>query len=122
MGETVIVTVTDSSSFYLTQGFHQPVPAKKPDKDYVVNIKIYPNPVKKADGKIKVQFFVRDVDDFTLTVTDILGKLVWNSRVFDVYSGQIEEIDLGSVPQGIYFVHVFSQKEEMKKTEKIVKL
>jgi hypothetical protein len=72
--------------------------------------------------RVTVVFFVKDVDDFTVDVRDILGKMMSSKKVHDVYSGQAELLDFSSFSQGIYFVHVYSGNEEMEIVEKIIKL
>jgi hypothetical protein len=119
LGEPVVLTVTDSATFFLTQGFQQPSPSELPFEEYKITISIYPNPVKT---RVTVVFFVKDVDDFTVDVRDILGKMMSSKKVHDVYSGQAELLDFSSFSQGIYFVHVYSGNEEMEIVEKIIKL
>lgn len=119
MGEPVVMTVTDSTTFFLTQGFQQPSSSELPDEEYKVTIIIYPNPVSAS---IAIEFYVKDVDDFTVDVRDMLGKLILSKKVYDVYSGQAEFFDFSSFSQGIYFVHVYSGSEEMTIVEKIIKL
>ena len=119
LGEPVILTVTDSMTFFLTQGFQQPSPSELPFEDYKITIIIYPNPVKTI---ITIEFYVKDVDDFTVDVRDMLGKMMLRKNVYDVYSGQAEFFDFSTFSQGIYFVHVYSGNKEMEIVEKIVKL
>lgn len=119
LGEPVILTVTDSLSFYLTQGFQQPAPKELSTKDLKITIIIAPNPVITI---ATVTFFVNDIDDFTIDITDMLGKTMLRKKVHDVYSGQAEIFDFSGLSQGIYFVHVYSANEEMENVEKIVKL
>jgi len=119
LGESVILTVTDEETFFLTQGFQQPSPSELPIEEYKITIDIYPNPVSSL---ITIEFYVKDVDDFTVDIRNMLGKLILSRKVHDVYSGQAEFFDFSSFSQGIYFVSVYSGKEEMKIIEKIIKL
>ena len=119
MGEPVILTVTDSTTFFLTQGFQQPSSSELPNDEYKITINIYPNPVRTL---VTIVFYVKDVDDFTVDVRDMLGKLILSNKVYDVYSGQAKFLDFSSFSQGIYFVHVYSGNEEMTIVEKIIKL
>ncbi len=119
LGEPVVLTVTDSTTFFLTQGFQQPSPSELPNEEYKITIDIYPNPVNTL---ITIVFYVKDVDDFTIDVRNMLGKLIVRRKVYDVYSGQAEFIDFSGFSQGIYFVNVYSGKEEMQIIEKIIKL
>lgn len=119
LGEPVIVTVTDSLSFYLTQGFQQPSPSEVLYQDISPTIRIAPNPVITMAS---VTFFVKDIDDFTIDIVDLLGNMILRKKVYDVYSGQAEFFDFSGLSQGIYFVHVYSANDEMENIEKIVKL
>lgn len=119
LGEPVIHTVTDSLTFFLTQGFQQPSPSELPDEEYKITIIIYPNPVKSF---VSIEFYVKDADDFTIDVRDMLGKIMLRDKVYDIYSGQVELLDFSNFSQGVYFVHVFSVNEEMEIVEKIIKL
>ncbi len=119
LGEPVVQTVTDSLTFILTQGFQQPSPSELPDEEYKITIIIYPNPVKTS---VKIEFYVKDADDFTIDVRDMLGKMMLQERIYDIYSGQVKLLDFSNFSQGIYFVHVYSTNEEMEIVEKIIKL
>ncbi|MFO7657382.1 MAG: T9SS type A sorting domain-containing protein [Bacteroidales bacterium] len=119
LGEPVIMAVTDSVSVILTQGFHQPLTSKLPDDVIKRELKIYPNPVS---DKCIIQFYVIEVNDFNIEVWDIVGNFLYKKRINDVFSGQTEIIDFSHFIQGVYFVRVYSDKDEMKMIEKIVKL
>ena len=119
LGEPVIMTVTDSNSFYLTQGFQQPTPSELPENFYTITIKIFPNPVT---DNCHVAFYVKDEKNFTVDVWDMLGNILIKKKFTEVFSGQVESLDFTGFTQGIYFVHVYSDTNQMKMVEKIVKL
>jgi hypothetical protein len=119
LGEPVVLTVTDSLTFFLTQGFQQPSPSELPVEEYKITIIIYPNPVKTF---VSIEFYVKDADDFTIDVRDMLGKMMLRDRIYDIYSGQVALLDFSNFSQGVYFVHVYSVNEEMEIVEKIIKL
>lgn len=119
VGEPAVVTLTDSTSFYLTQGFQQPSSSELTQTDYLIRLDIYPNPVS---DKVNIRFYVKDIDDFVIEVYDIIGNLVLNAEVSDVFSGQVESLDLTKLRQGIYMIKVHADKDKMKLIEKIVKL
>ncbi len=119
VGEPNVLTVTDSATFYLTQGFQQPSSSALQDEDYKITIVIYPNP---ANTYVAVEFYVKDVDDFTIDIRDMVGKLIFSDKVYDVYSGQVAMIDFSHYSQGLYFIHIFSANDEMTIVEKIIKL
>ncbi|MBN2395571.1 MAG: T9SS type A sorting domain-containing protein [Candidatus Atribacteria bacterium] len=119
LGEPLIRAVTDSVSFILTQGFHQPIPSKKPEEEFKREIILYPNPVL---GMCTIQFYVFEVNDFNIEVWDMVGNFMFKKRINDVFSGQTEILDFTGFIQGIYFVRIYSDNDEMKMIEKIVKL
>jgi len=71
VGEPAIFTFSDNSTFFLTEGFQQPSPSERPPEEYLVKLEVYPNP---ASDIIKVRFFVRDIDDFTIRIFDMNRK------------------------------------------------
>ncbi|MDF2437133.1 MAG: hypothetical protein K0Q95_1509 [Bacteroidota bacterium] len=76
-------------------------------------VKIYPNP---ATNTITInQNFAQDSNPY-ITLTDVLGKTVLNNAL----DNNVQTIDIGKLPQGIYFATIFS-KEGKSKTMKIVK-
>ena len=119
LGEPAITTVSDSTSFYLTQGFQQPTPSELPENYLTITIKIYPNPVV---NECHIAFFVKDEKNFTVDVWDMMGNILIKEKFTGVFSGQVEKLDFGKFTQGIYFVHVYSDNNQMKMVEKIVKL
>lgn len=119
LGEPNILTVTDSASFILTQGFQQPNPSELPDNYYTITIKVYPNPVI---SDCSIAFFVKDEKDFTIAVWDMMGNILIKEKLADVYSGQVEHLNFSGFTQGIYFIHVYSDTNQMQLVEKIVKL
>lgn len=69
------------------------------------SVQIYPNP---TTGMV----YINGVDDATITVFDISGKMISNNQTID---GDI--IDLSSLPNGIYLINV--QKDGSTMTKKI---
>ena len=82
----------------------------------VLNTSIYPNP---GNGKFNFTLSVSKPADFTIEITDILGRTVYNSTFVPVSGDNKTEIDLSSQTNGIYFVSVSCPN--YKKTIKVVK-
>lgn len=119
LGEPVIMTVTDSTTFFLTQGFQQPSPTRLITIDNDIFIKIFPNPVT---DKCSVEFYISNGKNFTIEVWDMMGKLFYKEKIPEIFGGQRKNVDFTHALQGIYFIHVYSENEMFNKIEKVVKL
>jgi Leucine-rich repeat (LRR) protein len=62
--------------------------------------KLYPNPV---GNNLQVRFNAPQSSNLTMTVADVLGKVVITKIVTANQGGNIELIDMSIVPNGIYF-------------------
>lgn len=77
-----------------------------------VDFALFPNPNK---GRFTVQFERDSVKDIQVFVHDILGKYVYN-KTFQGSGYFIQDIELPSVPSGVYFVTVTDgEKRTVKK-------
>jgi hypothetical protein len=72
------------------------------------NIQIFPNPVR--DGKVYIQNDMNTT--LSYKVTDILGKVISADKLVSNKDGQI---DLSTVPNGIYFIELDSKGDKMIK-------
>jgi hypothetical protein len=73
------------------------------------NLSAYPNPFK---DKIIIQ--LNSENEFTLNITDVIGKQVYSQSVSDK-----TEIDLSLLPKGVYFAEI--RNEHHRAIKKIVK-
>jgi hypothetical protein len=76
-------------------------------------VSIYPNP---STGVITVNHKINPASEPVITLSDVLGKTVLTNSM----NSNMEQIDISSLPQGIYFATINS-KEGKSKTMKIVK-
>jgi hypothetical protein len=62
--------------------------------------KLYPNPV---GNNLQIRFNAPQASSLTMTVVDVLGKVVITKIVTAKEGGNIELIDMSNVPNGVYF-------------------
>jgi hypothetical protein len=65
-------------------------------------VKVFPNP---SNGVFNISFKDVEAGNYTLTVTDILGKEVYNSRI-NVNGNNALSLDLTSLTKGVYMLNV----------------
>jgi len=74
------------------------------------DVQIYPNPAKE---KVNIQFNQRPQSETWITVCDILGKVILQSKAEE----KVVELDLSGKPVGLYFVRI---KQQTLRSYKIV--
>jgi hypothetical protein len=65
--------------------------------------RVYPNPTY---GKLTVEFHAEMEGQFTITVTDLAGRMILNNDYKGVSGLNHEEIDLGFANPGMYMLHI----------------
>ena len=77
------------------------------------NVKVYPNPVSNA---LNVAFDLENSSEFNLTVTDLSGKVVYNSKSMKGIVGtNIMTIDTKSLTNGMYVLNIVSNNSVVSK-------
>ncbi|OYU97718.1 MAG: hypothetical protein CFE21_05365 [Bacteroidetes bacterium B1(2017)] len=67
-------------------------------------IEAYPNPFK---SEITVQISVTNKDQISISLRDLLGKVVWEQTEYPVYSGQNKvQVQTEKLPRGVYLLEV----------------
>jgi hypothetical protein len=83
-------------------------------KDYLIvnnlDIKIYPNP---ANEYFFINFTSVEYTKFNISVYDILGKLI--KELDRQYQGSNFKVDIKDIPEGIYFLNINWDKENIVK-------
>lgn len=65
------------------------------------NLLVYPNP---TSGVINLSFEVLFTANPTLTIRNLIGKVVWQKKI-PLSNGQVQmSLDLGNLPAGMYFI------------------
>jgi hypothetical protein len=118
---TVTITATDdgtpaqttSRSVFIRTNYDPSVMTSIAEKPHTNDLTVHPNP---GNGIITIKHQVNANLNPVLLITDVLGK---NVLSVNLDSSQ-QQIDISSLPQGIYFATI-SSKEGSGKTIKIVK-
>ncbi len=82
-------------------------------------ISIYPNPV--TNNRIQVQFNKVPLGDYTMELTDVLGRSVVVRKFSVVNRGQLQELTLNqNSAKGVYMVKVYDAANQSVFTEKVM--
>ncbi|MEO5781673.1 MAG: T9SS type A sorting domain-containing protein, partial [Ginsengibacter sp.] len=82
-------------------------------------ISIYPNPV--FGSQFKITFENKATGDYTITLTDVQGKIIMTRKVFVRSAGQVEIIQLKTKPaNGMYMIKVNNANKKSVYSDKIV--
>ncbi|MEP7265279.1 MAG: T9SS type A sorting domain-containing protein, partial [Bacteroidota bacterium] len=65
------------------------------------DIKVYPNPAK---SDLTVQFNSQEEKQYTITITDIIGKVVYNTVFNSVEGDNQAKLNVSDFPQGLYML------------------
>jgi hypothetical protein len=91
----------------------------RPGEKFADLIAVYPNPVR--DSRVTVQFSKVPAGNYTVELTDVLGRTVWQRRININAETQTQSYDLqkGSA-KGIYMVKVYDGTRQSVFTQKVV--
>ena len=79
---------------------------------------IYPNP---STGIIKIEALTKiSTKSISLTITNVLGEIVWQTLATEAKNTTITEADLSQQPNGIYFF-VVREGQNIVFEEKVIK-
>lgn len=82
-------------------------------------IAVYPNPA--INSRISVQFNKVPAGDYTLELTDMLGRSVMQKRISVISQKQVQELPLNaSNAKGLYVVKVFDAEKQSVFTQKVM--
>ncbi len=99
-------SVSDLANDMLLEGKAKNTPAENTiTKVLVANdkVNIFPNPVTSSTFKLSVDELA--IGNYTLTVTDLMGRQLYNKRIVVQSDNQVETIDLGKKPtNGLYLI------------------
>jgi hypothetical protein len=92
------------------------------ENDNILDVYIYPNPVKDMVG---VDFTVLQQADVTIQLLDILGNEIMVKKYVDINSGKHkEELDVAEIPSGIYIMNIDVENNNgnfLNETKRIIK-
>jgi hypothetical protein len=73
-------------------------------------IRVYPNP---SEGKINLE--IVDNGACVVTVTDILGKVIFSQQLDAATSSQVKSLEINELPEGSYFLQVKTPTDSFMK-------
>ena len=120
IGETAI-EIIGCSDFEFTQGFQQPGIKISPEQVPAgTGVEVYPNPVTDF---INVKLFGDVARKFRIDIINITGNIV-SSEVINFITRYFytQQIEVGKLKRGIYFVRVVSDDRLISRIFKIEKL
>jgi len=118
IGESIITTAMNNNSI-LTQGFQQSYDQNifvQPLNSESTNFHIFPNP---AFETIYVEIISSSFSNFTLTLSDIVGKKIFSEQML---SNTSKEISLEQLQSGLYLITLRSNADKEFFSFKIIKI
>ena len=85
------------------------------EQPVTTSLNVYPNPTR---GQLTLEFTGQATLDGQILIANANGQVVLEQEIRRVQSGSKIQIDLGSMPQGVYYLRLVSPS--MTKVEKIV--
>ena len=91
----------------------------RPEEKFSKLIAVYPNPV--TANRISVQFNKVPQGDYTVELTDVIGRSVMQKRIIINNETQVQPLSLseGSA-KGVYMVKVYDAEKQSVFTQKVV--
>lgn len=97
------VNATTCTSLTSGGGTEGSVSISREDEALNANVSVFPNP--SNDGKVQLQFNLKAAADLHITVVDVAGRVVYETRIRDARNG-IKNMDLQNVANGLYVVKI----------------
>ncbi len=113
VGQSGVIGTYEAKGYILRQGFIQPIYKNVTTKNERLNIKIAPNPFSDV---IMIRTDPALTGKIHITLYDLLGKPVYRNQH---YASQELSVDLGSLPNGLYFLKMTSANKTF--TTKLLK-
>jgi hypothetical protein len=99
-------SISDLANELLLEGAKKNTPVETTiSKELVANdnVNVFPNPITSNTFKISLDDLT--TGNYTLTVTDLIGRQVYNKRIVVNSDNQVENVDLGKKPSnGLYLL------------------
>jgi len=119
----VYLTSDLANSNYLSTHAKTTEIATIPQQDLSLSdiVQLYPNPMSISENQFKIQFNKLNMGDYTIELTDVMGKQVMMQKVSVATPGQIQVIKLRTnTAQGIYLVKISDINNKSVFTQKLV--
>ena len=83
------------------------------------NCQVYPNPI--SGGVLNIEFNNLNTGNYTITISDPTGKVIYTTNVFVDAKNQLQQINVGHQPAaGIYFINVVDSDKQSVYSGKLV--
>jgi hypothetical protein len=120
LGE-IAVTTLSNGTYILNQGFQQALVVGTGIGDNLLinwSIQVYPNPVSDV---LHLKFSLENPNNFAVEVLDMTGKKMLIRTLTGISDGDETELDMSGLAQGIYFVSIRSEDNNVSQTVRIQK-
>lgn len=97
------VNATTCTSLTSGGGTEGSVSINKVDEQLSANVSVFPNP--SNEGNVQLQFNLKEAMDLNISVVDVAGRIVYESKIKDAKSGS-RKLDLQHVANGLYVVKI----------------
>ncbi|GEM_PF-202178 len=97
------VNATTCTSLTSGGGTDGAVSIRREDEELNANLSVFPNP--SNDGKVQLQFNLKEATVLQVSVVDVAGRVVYEANIKDARSG-IKNLDLRHVANGLYVVKI----------------
>ena len=109
-----------ANSNYLKTGSKTPTiePIARVEHKYANQIQVYPNPI--TSGQFNLQFNRIPAGEYTLELTDVMGRQVMQKRILTADEYVSQPVVLTSKAKGVYLVRVLNKEKEKVYEQKVM--
>lgn len=108
-----------NSNYLRTGGKTPPIETiARVEPKYATQIQVYPNPI--TSGQFNLQFNRIPAGEYTLQLTDVMGRQVMQKRILTADEYVIQPISLTSKAKGVYLVRVLNKEKEKVYEQKVM--
>lgn len=109
-----------ANSNYLKTGSKSPAieTIARVEHPYATQIQVYPNPITK--GQFNLQFNRIPAGEYTLELTDVMGRRVMQKRILTADEYVNQPVSLTSKAKGVYLVRVLNKEKQKVYEQKVM--
>lgn len=97
--------INNANSFTLDQAIANGLASSNNDVKVIRGMEVFPNP---AQDLITLRLDLESAENLFLTLTDILGKPMYQQMIAGVFGQQMIQIPVDQLPQGLYYLQIRS--------------
>ncbi len=87
------------------------------DEILIKNLELYPNP---NNGVFNLLFDVSQNSNITISIHDVLGKIVYQEQLSDYHGKYSKTLNLSSHSNGLYTVSIYNENRQLLKTKIVI--